>query len=106
MAERINQSNFQGKVLEQAGLVLVDFYSEGCVPCKKLAPVLGELEDEHERDLKVYKINVNYDEEIAAQYDVKGTPTLLLFRDGQIADRKVGVLSQDDLFDWVENYIL
>ncbi|MBR1851917.1 MAG: thioredoxin fold domain-containing protein [Lachnospiraceae bacterium] len=105
MAERINQSNFQGKVLEEPGLVLVDFYSDSCVPCKKLAPALGELEDEHEGELKIYKVNTNYDEEIAAQYNVKGTPTLLLFRNGQIADRKVGALSQDDLFDWVENYI-
>lgn len=105
MAERINQSDFQGKVLEISGLVLVDFYSDNCVPCKKLAPALGELEEEHEGELKVYKVNTNYDEGIAAQYGVMGTPTLLLFRDGQIADRKVGALSQDDLFEWVESYM-
>ena len=105
MAARINQSNFQEKVLDSKGFVLVDFYSDSCVPCKMLAPALGELEDEHEEEIKVYKVNTNFDQELAKQYEVQGTPTLLLFRDGKLTERKVAALSQDDLFDWVEGYI-
>lgn len=105
MAERINQSNFQEKVLESTGIVLVDFYSDSCVPCKKLAPALGELEDTYEEKLKVYKVNTGFDAELAGEYGVQGTPTLLLFQNGQVAERKVGAMSQDALFDWVETYL-
>ena len=105
MAERVNQSNFQTKVLEGAGVVLVDFYSDSCVPCKMLAPALGELEDTYEDKLKVYKVNTNYDAELAGEYGVQGTPTLLLFRDSSVVDRKVGAVSQDALFEWVEAYL-
>ena len=105
MAERISRSNFQEKVLERAGIVVVDFYSDSCMPCKMLAPALGELEDTYEERLKVYKVNTNFDAELAEEYGVQGTPTLLLFRDGNVTDRRVGAMTQDALFDWVEGYL-
>ena len=105
MAERINKDNFNEKVLNSSIPVLVDFYSDSCIPCKKLAPLLGDLEDAHEEDLKVYKVNTNYDMEVAENYNVMGTPSLLLFRGGELKGRKVGALSRDDLFQWVESYL-
>lgn len=105
MAERISKDNFSNKVLNSSIPVLVDFYSDSCIPCKKLAPLLGDLEDEHEEDIKVYKVNVNYDMEVAEDYNVMGTPSLLLFSNGQLQGRKVGAPSREDLFQWVESYL-
>ena len=105
MAEGINKDNFNDKVLNSNIPVLVDFYSDSCIPCKKIAPFLGDLEDEHEQDPKVYKVNTNYDMEVAENYNVMGTPSLLLFHGGELKGRKVGALSRDDLFQWVESYL-
>jgi len=101
MAERINKENFSGKVLENALPVLVDFYSDSCVPCKMLSPLLGDLEDETEGKLAIYKINVSYDGEIAERYGVQGTPTLIYFESGAEKARKLGAPKRDDLYDWV-----
>lgn len=65
MAQRINKDNFEEKVLKSPLPVLVDFYSDSCIPCKQLSPVLGDIEDEREDTLSVYKVNVNYDMELA-----------------------------------------
>ena len=72
MAQRINKDNFEEKVLKSPLPVLVDFYSDSCIPCKQLSPVLGDIEDEREDTLSVYKVNVNYDMELAEKYDVMG----------------------------------
>lgn len=99
MAERLGRDDFDGAV--KSGTVLVDFYSDSCVPCKKLNPVLGDLEDEHEDEMKVFKVNVNFDAEIAEKYRVLSTPTLVLFKDGEESDRKTGFQSLDALEDWL-----
>ena len=85
--------------------VLVDFYSDSCVACKKLAPVLGNAEDDYEDKVKVYKVNTNFDVELAEQYEVQSNPTLILFKDGQVKDRKVGAMKQADLNSWIEEQI-
>lgn len=101
MAERLSKENFEESV--KAGeKVLVDFYSDSCVPCKKLNPVLGDLEDEHENEVKVYKLNINFDMEIAEKYGVLSTPTLILFKNGEETDRKTGFQSLETLEDWLE----
>lgn len=99
MAERLGRDDFDGAV--KSGTVLVDFYSDSCVPCKKLNPVLGDLEDEHEDEIKVFKVNVNFDAEIAEKYRVLSTPTLVLFKGGEESDRKTGFQSLDALEDWL-----
>ena len=68
MAERVNQETFQKEVLEADGLVLADFYSDSCVPCKRLAPVLAELEETYGDALKVVKVNINFDLPLAEKY--------------------------------------
>ena len=82
MAERIKLSDFEEKVLNSSVPVLVDFYSDSCVPCKRMSPVVGDVEDEREGSLSVYKVNINFDTELAEQYDVQSVPTLLLFKGG------------------------
>lgn len=101
MAERLSKENFEATV-KAGSKVLVDFYSDSCVPCKKLNPVLGDLEDEHENEIKVYKVNINFDMEIAEKYEVLSTPTLILFKNGEEADRKTGFQSKEVLENWLK----
>lgn len=105
MAVRVNKENFEEKVLKEALPVLVDFYSDSCVACKKLAPVLGNAEDAYEDKIKVYKVNTNFDVELAAQYEVQANPTLIFFKNGQAAVRKAGSLKQEELNSWIEEQI-
>ena len=80
MAVRVSKADFEEKVLKEKLPVLVDFYSDSCVACKKLAPVLGNAEDDYEDKIKVYKVNTNFDVELAEQYEVQTNPTLILFK--------------------------
>ena len=105
MAVRVSKEDFEEKVLNESLLVLVDFYSDSCVACKKLAPVLGNAEDDYEDKVKVYKVNTKFDVELAEQYEVQSNPTLILCKDGQVKDRKVGALKQADLNSWIEEQI-
>lgn len=105
MAARVSKGDFEEKVLKEALPVLVDFYSDSCVACKKLAPVLGDAEDEYEDKIKVYKINTNFDQELAETYRVLSNPTLILFKEGQESSRKVGALKPAELKSWIEEYI-
>jgi len=99
MAERINKDNFSEKI--SSGTVLVDFYSDTCIPCKKLNPVLSELESEYVGKLSIYKVNTNYDFEIAESNDVMSTPTLILYKDGIEVDRKTGFQIKEVLSEWL-----
>ena len=92
MAVRVSKTDFEEKVLKEKLPVLVDFYSDSCVACKKLAPVLGNAEDD-------------YDVELAEQYEVQANPTLILFKDGQAKDRKTGALKQAELNSWIEGLL-
>ena len=105
MAARISKDDFEEKVLKSPIPVIVDFYSDSCVACKMLAPVLGGLEDDYEDRIQVYKVNTNFDQELAQQYGIMSNPTLILFKDGEAADRKVGAQTADVLKTWVEDNI-
>ncbi len=100
MAERLSKENFD-EAIKSVEKVLVDFYSDSCVPCKKLNPVLGDLEDEHESEIKIYKVNTNFDSELAQKFNVLSTPTLILFKNGEEKERKTGFQNLDDLEDWL-----
>lgn len=105
MAERINKDNFEDKVLKSSIPVLVDFYSDSCIPCKMLSPVLGDLEEEREGQLAVYKVNVNYDSELAERYGVMGAPTLILFSQGEVKEKRTGAVKKDVLADWIDKQL-
>ena len=102
MAERIKLQDFDDKVLNNPLPVLVDFYSDSCVPCKRLAPVLGTVEDEKAGELAVYKVNINFDADAAEKYEVSAAPTLVLFKDGKEKARHTGVFKKDDLISFIE----
>ena len=105
MAARIAKDNFDEKVLKSPIPVIVDFYSDSCVACKMLAPVLGGIEDDYEDRIQVYKVNTNFEQELAQQYGIMSNPTLILFKDGEAVDRKVGAQTADVLKAWVEDNI-
>lgn len=101
MAERITKDNFEEKVLKSELPVLVEFYSDSCVACKRLSPVLGDFEDNNEGKINVYKLNTNFDAEVALQYKIMGNPTLLIVKNGETVARRTGALSASDLEKWV-----
>ena len=105
MALRINAENFEEKVLKADKPVLVDFYSDTCIPCKQMADILGDIEDDYEDKLHVYKVNTNFDGELADEYEVTANPTLLFVKDAEVLDRKVGAQKPADLKAWVEELL-
>ena len=102
MAERIKLQDFDEKVLNNSLPVLVDFYSDSCVPCKRLAPVLGTVEDAKAGELAVFKVNINFDADAAEKYNVSAAPTLILFKDGVEKARYTGVIKKDELISFIE----
>jgi thioredoxin 1 len=93
----LTQDNFDTEVIKSESPVLVDFWAEWCGPCKMIAPVLDELADEYDGRVKIGKVNIDDHQGIAAQYGVRAIPTLLVFKQGQVADQLVGARSKRDL---------
>lgn len=100
MSRDVTESNFSEEVLSANGLVLVDFWAPWCGPCRALSPLLDTIAAEN-ADLKVVKVNVDENGSIATQFGVRSIPTLVLFKNGQAIDTKVGALPKKTLDDWV-----
>ncbi len=101
MSIRINESNFEEEVLKSEIPVILDFYSDSCIPCKAMSAVLGDIEDDYEDKVKIAKVNVNIDSSLAEKYEVSASPTLLYFVNGNEVDRTVGMLSKEDILEKV-----
>jgi thioredoxin 1 len=101
----VNDSEFEQKVLKAAGPVLVDFWAEWCGPCKAIAPALEDLAKEMNGAVTVAKVNVDENQSTPAKYGVRGIPTLILFKNGQVASIKVGAMPKQKLYDWVKGVV-
>ncbi|XEN32586.1 thioredoxin 1 [Ensifer sp. WSM1721] len=100
---KVDASNFQKEVLNSAEPVVVDFWAEWCGPCKMIAPSLEEIATELAGKVKVAKLNIDENPELAAQYGVRSIPTLALFKAGEVADIKVGAAPKTALSSWISN---
>jgi thioredoxin 1 len=97
----LTSANFQEEVLESPIPVIVDFWAEWCMPCKMIAPALAQIAETYRGKVKVGKLNVDDEGDIASQYGIISIPTLLYFKDGQMIKQKVGAVPKHE----IENFI-
>ena len=108
MSNNISQaddSNFQKEVLDADLPVLVDFWAEWCGPCRAIAPLIEEVAHTYQDRIKVMKLNVDENRETSVKYGVRGIPTLILFKDGEVRDSKVGMLTPSQLVAFIDQNI-
>ncbi len=102
MSVRVDSESFEAEVLKSALPVLADFYSESCVPCKRLSPVLAEIEEQYAGVITVAKININFAAELAEKYEVLAAPTLIFFKDGRESGRLRGTVKKSEITEIIE----
>ena len=102
MTTQVTDTSFKADVLEAKGPVLVDFWAEWCGPCKMIAPMLDEVAAEFKGRLTIAKLNIDENPKTPQRFNVRGIPTLILFKNGQVEGQKVGALRKADLAAFVE----
>ena len=102
---QLSDDKFEADVINATGPVLVDFWAEWCGPCKMIAPILEDIAGEYDGKLTVGKLNVDENNETPPKYGIRGIPTLLLFKDGNVAATKVGALSKTQLEEFLNEHI-
>ncbi|MGN0667491.1 MAG: thioredoxin family protein [Huintestinicola sp.] len=102
MASRITADVFEEEVLKSDVLTVADFYSDSCIPCKRMSPLLAELEEENP-EIKLVKININFDPALAEKYEVLAAPTLIFFKNGEESDRIRGAAKKSEIQEKINN---
>jgi len=101
----LTDDSFQQEVLDSGEPVLVDYWAEWCGPCKMIAPILNEIADEYEGKIKVAKLNIDENPQTPPKYGIRGIPTLMLFKNGNVEATKVGALSKSQLTAFIDTNI-
>ena len=99
----VSDDNFEAEVLQQETPVLVDFWAEWCGPCKMIAPILDEIATEYGDRLRVAKLNIDENPSTPPRYGIRGIPTLMLFKDGNVEATKVGAVSKSQLTAFIDS---
>ncbi len=105
LIKHVTDATFDVDVLKSAHPILVDYWAEWCGPCKMIAPILDEVSTAYEGKLNIAKMNVDENREIPAKFGIRGIPTLMLFKDGQLAATKVGALSKAQLIAFIDQQL-
>ena len=105
LIKHTSDASFEADVLQSATPVLVDYWAEWCGPCKAIAPILDEVAGAYQGKLQVAKMNVDDNRDVPAKFGIRGIPTLMLFKDGQIAATKVGALSKAQLMAFIDEQL-
>jgi thioredoxin 1 len=101
----VSDADFEDKVLNAEKPVLIDYWAEWCGPCKMIAPLVNELADEYEGRLTVAKMDIDANRQTPMNYNIRGIPTMMIFKDGQVQATKVGAVSKGVLKSFVEENI-
>ena len=102
---KVSDANFEAEVLKATGPVVVDFWAEWCGPCKMIAPALEEIAGAMGDKVKIVKLNVDENPNTAAKYGIMSIPTLLMFKNGEIASRQVGAAPKQKLHQWISGAV-
>jgi thioredoxin 1 len=105
LIKHISDATFESDVLQSGKPVLVDYWAEWCGPCKMIAPILDEVSETYKDKLQIAKMNVDENREIPAKFGIRGIPTLMLFKDGQLAATKVGAMSKAQLTAFIDQQL-
>ena len=103
--KNLSLDNFDNEISSSNVPVLVDFWAEWCGPCKMLGPILEEISNDLKDKLQVVKVNLDENQDLAMKYSIRSIPTLLLFKEGELIDTKVGLLPKSDLVEWLGSKI-
>jgi len=102
---KVSDANFEAEVLKSAEPVVVDFWAEWCGPCKMIAPVLDELAGSMQGRVKIVKLNVDENPDTAAKYGIMSIPTLMIFKNGEMASRQIGAAPKQKLEQWITSAV-
>jgi thioredoxin 1 len=105
MTEKVTDANFEAEVLQSKEPVVVDFWAEWCGPCRMIAPALDEISKEMEGKVKIVKMNVDENPGVPGKFGIRSIPTLMIFKDGQLAAQKVGASPKGELSKWIAGSI-
>ena len=101
----ITDDNFDTEVLKSSKPIIVDFWAEWCGPCKQIGPTLEEISDEMKDQVIIAKHNIDNEPNTPTKYGVRGIPTMLLFKDGELKSTKVGAIPKSDIISWIKENI-
>lgn len=102
---QVTDDTFDSEVLQSSLPVLVDYWADWCGPCKMIAPVLDEIADEYEGKVKIAKLNIDDSPGVPPRYGIRGIPTLMLFKDGEVEATKVGAVSKSQLTAFIDSNV-